>query len=136
MEVHVTDRGKGRFDIQAREAIVSVDLLPADGGAPDGFRSVELLLAGLGACTAGTLRTFAVNQEIAGFEGVDVEVSAETAKAPERVSRIEMKLHIKGDVAVGDVERLVRVAGRCKVHNTLDHSPEIELTVVDAIPAS
>lgn len=131
MKVSVKDCGAGRFEIRARDAVVAVDLFPADGGAPDGFRSVELLLAGLGACTAGTMRTFATNQKIAGFEGIDVIVSAETAEHPERVARIDLELRVQGDVSEEDLARLMRVGGRCKVHNTLHSDPVVEMHIGD-----
>ncbi len=131
MKVSVKDCGGGRFEIQARDAVVAVDLLPADGGAADGFRSVELLLAGLGACTAGTMRTFAMNQQMAGFEGIDVVLTAETAEHPERVARIDLELRVKGAVSEPDLARLMRVGGRCKVHNTLHSDPVVEMKVAD-----
>ncbi len=129
MNVTVSDRGEGRFEIRSREAVVHVDLLPENGGAEDGFRSVELFLAGLGACTAGTLRAYAVNHGVAGFEGVDVTVRSEEAAAPERVGRIELEVTIRGDVAAEDAERLLAVGGRCKVHNTLHRPPTIDATI-------
>ncbi len=136
MEITVSDCGEGRFEIRARKAVVYVDLLPDAGGADDGFRSVELLLAGLGACTAGTLRTYALNHGVAGFSGVDVTVRSEEAAAPERVGRIELELNVRGDVSAQDAERLLQVSGRCKVHNTLKNHPQIDgkITVGPAGP--
>ncbi|MDE3139334.1 MAG: OsmC family protein [Acidobacteriota bacterium] len=110
--------------------MVAVDLLPNDGGASDGFRSAELLLAALGACTAGTVRSFAVNQSIEGFEGIDIIVNGETAKGPERVSQIDVDVHIRGDISESDLERLMRVGSRCKVHNTLHSDPEVNVRLV------
>ncbi len=129
MEIAVTDCGAGRYEIRARKAVVHVDVLPDAGGADDGFRSVELLLAGLGACTAGTLRTYAVNHEVKGFEGVDVTVRSEEAAAPERVGKIEVTLHLRGDVSDEDAERLLQVSNHCKVHSTLRHLPELSTKV-------
>ena len=130
MEISVTDCGEGRFEIRARKAVVYVDLLPESGGADDGFRSVELLLAGLGACTAGTVRTYAVNHGVKGFESVDVTVRSTEAAAPERVGRIEVELSLRGEVSDEDAERLLQVSSHCKVHNTLRLLPELTTEVV------
>lgn len=130
MEVRVTDCGGGRFEIRSRDALAIVDLLPEAGGAGDGFRSVELLLGGLAACTAGTVRTYAVNHDVAGFEGIDVLVRSEEASAPERVGTITIELEIRGELSADDLERLRVVSGHCKVHNTLVHSPTIGVQVV------
>lgn len=134
MEISVTDCGEGRFEIRARKAVAYVDLLPDAGGAGDGFRSVELLLAGLGACTAGTVRTYAVNHNIAGFTGVDVSVRSAEASAPERVGEIEVALQLRGNVSDADAERLLQVSSHCKVHNTLRHLPELRTEVVRVSP--
>ena len=130
MEVVIRDCGAGRFEVRSRDAMVAVDLLPSDGGASDGFRSAELLLAALGACTAGTMRSFAVNQALEGFEGIDVVVTGETAKGPERVTPIEVEVRVRGSLSESDLERLMRVGARCKVHNTLHNDPEISMRLV------
>jgi uncharacterized OsmC-like protein len=129
VKVTVSDAGDGRFEIRSRKAVVYVDLLPDNGGADDGFRSVELFLGGLGACIAGTIRAYAVNHNVPGFEGVDVIVHSEEASAPERVGRIELEVTSRGDVASGDAERLLVVGGRCKVHNTLHLPPSVDARV-------
>jgi len=129
MEITVTDCGEGRFEVRSRKAVVFIDLLPHAGGAEDGFRSVELMLAGLGACTAGTLRTYAVNHGIDGFAGVDVTVRSVEASAPERVGKIDLEIDLHGEMSDEDVERLLRVSSHCKVHNTLIHPPAIEVRV-------
>lgn len=117
--------------MRARDAVLAVDLLPEDGGPSDGFRSAELLLGALGACTAGTMRAFAVKQGIEGFEGIDIIVNGETAKAPERVASLRLEVQIKGDLSEADKERLLRVGSHCKVHNTLHNEPDIEMVAVD-----
>jgi uncharacterized OsmC-like protein len=132
MRVVIRDCGAGRFEVRTRDAVLAVDLLPGDGGMPDGFRSAELLLGALGACTAGTMRAFAVRQEIQGFEGIDIIVTGEVAKQPERVARLNLQVDIKGDISVADKERLLRVGSHCKVHNTLHSEPEIEMNLDDS----
>ncbi len=131
MKIEIKDCGAGRFEVRARDAVLAVDLLPEDGGPLDGFRSAELLLGALGACTAGTMRAFAVKQGIEGFEGIDIIVIGETAKAPERVASLRLEVQIKGEISEADRERLLRVGSKCKVHNTLHNEPDIEMVAVD-----
>lgn len=131
MKIEIKDCGAGRFEVRARDAVLAVDLLPEDGGPSDGFRSAELLLGALGACTAGTMRAFAVKQGIEGFEGIDIIVNGETAKAPERVASLRLEVQIKGDLSEADRERLLRVGSHCKVHNTLHNEPNIEMVAVN-----
>lgn len=136
MEVVIKDCGAGRFEVRSRDAVAVVDLLPSDGGAGDGFRSAELLLGALGACTAGTMRNFAVNQKIEGFEGIDIVLNGETAKSPERVSVIDVEIRVKGNLSESDLERLMRVGARCKVHNTLHSDPEVNVRLANPTTVS
>lgn len=96
----------------------------ADGG----LRSVELLLAALGSCMLGTMLVFAENVGVP-VEGVRLELTPTLADGPERVSRIEMRLRITGEIEPRRLASLRRVAEHCKVHSTLEHGPELTLSV-------
>lgn len=96
--------------------------------ADEGLRSVELLLAALGSCMLGTMLAFAENVGVP-VEGVRLELAPTVAEGPERVSRIDMKLRIEGDVEPRRLASLRRVAEHCKVHATLEHLPVLTLTV-------
>jgi len=96
--------------------------------AEDGLRSVELLLAALGSCMLGTMLAFAENVGVS-LDGVRLELTPALADGPERVSRIDMRLRIDGDVEPKRRASLQRVAEHCKVHSTLVHGPELSLVV-------
>ena len=102
--------------------------LPVGRASDDTFRSVELLLAALGSCMLGTMLVFAENVGVP-VDGVRLELTPTVVDGPERVSRIDMRLVLDGDVGPKRLASLQRVAERCKVHSTLDHGPELTLTV-------
>jgi len=131
VKVEVKQVDGRRMEIDARGVRAVVDDLIEDGGPGDGFRPTELLVGALGACTIGTMLTFAKNTGMS-VEGVSMVIEASKAAAPSRVSSISMTMEVSGDLTSKELERLGRVAKACTVHNTLEVGPEIELAVVAA----
>lgn len=106
-----------------------------DGGA-EGFRSVDLLLGALGACTTGTMLAAAAEASIP-VTGVRVELRPVMTLEPERVSRIRMRMTLGGDLSESDVLKLKAAAETCKVHNSLHHGIEthLDMSVESALSA-
>jgi putative redox protein len=123
----------GRLVVEAAGMELVVDR-DAPDGSKQGFRPVELLLGALGACTAGTLLSFAESQEVA-IDGISVELVAETSKSPERVSGITMRVTLPEGLSPKADAQLRRLVDRCKIHNTLRLPPEVSVEV-DCRPAS
>ena len=119
------------MEIDARGVTTVVDDLVEDGGPGDGFRPTELLVGALGACTMGTVLTFAKNTDLA-VSGLSMTIEAEKASAPSRVASISMVLEVAGDIDEADLARLSRVAAACTVHATLKNEPAIDLSLVAA----
>lgn len=105
-----------------------IDTLASDGGPGDGWRPTELLLAGLGGCMMGTMLNFATNQDIP-VTGVRMVLEDTVADNPKRVSVIAITMIVEGDVDDRQMASLERVAGKCKVGNTLADSPRIIFAV-------
>lgn len=122
-ETVVVERGAdGALVVRARDVTLRVGRQ-----ADDGLRSVELLLAGLGSCMLGTMLAFAENVGVP-VDAVRIELTPTIADGPERVSRIDMRLRVEGDIDPKRLASLQRVAQHCKVHSTLDRRPELTLT--------
>ena len=81
----------------------------------------------------GTVGEFARRQDLQ-VEGISMTLGREDFQHPTRVGRISARLEITGDISDEDLDRLGRVADRCKVHQTLtaDTEPEIDTQVVRA----
>lgn len=115
-----------RFAIRARGNEVIVDDTIEAGGPGDGFRPSELVLGALAACMGGTMLTFARNQEIP-IHGISIRVEDESADHPDRIARIFVDMTVDADATERQKASLQRVASACKIHNTLERSPEIAL---------
>ncbi|MFI7442876.1 OsmC family protein [Nonomuraea indica] len=93
---------------------------PEDGS----WLATELFLAGLGACMLATLMSYAQTNQI-DVSGAGVRVTAESAARPMRMSRIDITYELPGHLTEAQVQSLVRAGDRCKVHNTMEHHPEL-----------
>ena len=115
---------------------------PADvGGTDTGPTPYDLLVAGLGACTAITLRMYADRKRWP-VEAITVALSHQKIHAQEcescatksgRLDRIERQIEILGPLDADQRQRLMEIADRCPVHRTL-HG-EIKVVTEEKPPA-
>ncbi len=127
--VTVSETGAGRFAqrITAGRHVFGADEPAAYGGDDTGPTPYDLLLAGLGACTAMTLRMYAERKQWpvgAITVGLDHEkIHATDCESCEtqvgKIDRIERVLHIEGDLTPEMRARLLEIADKCPVHRTL-----------------
>jgi putative redox protein len=136
--VVVTETGAGKF--QQSIAIGSHRLLAdepvAVGGLDSGPSPYDLLLAGLGACTAMTLRLYAEHRKLP-LERVAVTLShakihaqdcAECETREDKVDRIERAVTLSGALSDEQRTRLIEIADKCPVHRTLTSEIDIRTT--------
>jgi putative redox protein len=137
--VIVRETGKGRFQ---QEITVGRHRFLADepvevGGLDSGPGPYDLLLAGLGACTAMTLRLYAERKALP-LEGVTVElrhsrihaVDCENCETKEgMLDRIDRAITMRGTLDAEQRRRLLEIADKCPVHRTL--TSEIDIRTVE-----
>ncbi|MEL6567740.1 MAG: bifunctional alpha/beta hydrolase/OsmC family protein [Pseudomonadota bacterium] len=124
----VTETGKGLYQvaIQAGAHAFFADEPKSIGGDDSGPDPYQLLSAGLGACTAITLRMYA-NRKGWALEKVSLNVSHEKGHAEDcerceegrKVDIFERHLLLEGDLDEAQRSRLLEIADKCPVHKTL-----------------
>lgn len=127
--VTVAETRAGRF---GQEITVGKHRLVADepvsaGGTDTGPSPYDLLLAGLGACTAMTVRMYADLKQLP-LDKVTVRLRhakvhaqdcAECETREGKIDRIEREIELAGGLDEAQRARLLEIANRCPVHRTL-----------------
>lgn len=92
---------------------------PADvGGGNSATTAERLILAGLGACTAITLKMVAARRQIP-LSGVQVELQLNPGGKPESGNDIVRKVSLQGDLSDEQLAQLLKVANACPMHKLL-----------------
>jgi uncharacterized OsmC-like protein len=111
---------------------------PVDvGGLGSGPGPYDLLLAGLGACTAMTLRLYAERKALP-LERVTVELTHDRIHAADcencetkegMIDHIERAITLHGNLDDEKRRRLLEIADKCPVHRTL--TSEVDIRTVE-----
>ena len=115
-----------KVDIQAGRHRLTADEPASRGGADAGAAPYELLLSGLVACTAITLRMYAERKGW-GLKAVDVE--ARMLRQGDQ-AHIDRTLSLHGELALEQKERLLEVAEKTPVTLTLKGGIEIRTALL------
>jgi putative redox protein len=133
-EVVVEETGVGNFqvDVSAGATHFLADE-PADaGGLGSGPGPYELLSAGLGACTAMTLRMYARHKQWP-LQRVRVCVGHSRDPQQPQPDAFVREIAIEGDLDAAQHARLIEIAERCPVHRTLERGARITTREVGEI---
>ena len=88
------------------------------GGGNTATSPDRLILAGLGACTAITLRMVAARRQIP-LTGVEVELQLNPDGKPEGGNDIVRKILLVGELSDDERAQLLKVANACPMHKLL-----------------
>lgn len=136
-QVYVAETLKGKFqqDIWSGEHHLIADEPLKVGGLNSGLAPYDFLMAGLGACTAMTVRMYADFKKIP-LEKVSVDLSHSKEYAKDcadceedkgrKLDHIEREVSLEGpDLTVDQRARLLAIADKCPVHKTLHETVSI-----------
>jgi putative redox protein len=110
----------------------------AAGGDDIGPGPYDYLLAALGACTSMTMRLYAERKGIPA-ERFSVRLSHRKVHAQDcadcetrdgRIDEITREISIEGDLPEAARDRLMEIADKCPVHQTLTHEVKIRSRLV------
>ncbi len=132
MELNVTYQGGVQFAAEARGHVVVTDQPADNGGANAGMTPPELMLASLGTCAAHYAVEFLKARSLSA-EGLLVRVTAEKKLQPARLTDFRIGVEAPSMKEPRHFEGMLRSVKRCLVHNTLLHSPDVEVAVGEAV---
>lgn len=112
---------------------LSADEPAAVGGTDTGLTPYGLLSAGLGACTSMTIRMYARRK---GWPLASVAVDVDHGKCHktdaaggDRIDCFTRKIHLSGPLDTDQRTRLLEIADKCPVHQTLERTNRITTTL-------
>ena len=126
-DVTVSESGNGPYGqfITSGHHIMGADEPEDLGGRDTGPDPYELLMSALGACTAMTLRMYASRHQWP-VDHIEVRLHhVQRAGGAEVRDRFERVVKIRGDVTDEQRARLIEIADRCPVSQTLQRSSEV-----------
>jgi len=116
-----------KFAVRARGHEIVCDQPLDNAGTDAGLSPPEFLLASLGTC-AGFYAAQYLRTRSLSTDGLEVRVSAEKALGPARLASFEIEVTIP-EIEERHKEGVLRAVKSCLIHNTLLHSPLIEIAV-------
>lgn len=107
------------------------------GGENLGPSPYELLSAGLGACTAMTLKMYASRKKLE-IEEIQVHLNFDNdylsdcekcVDEDRKIGRFERIIEIRGNLSESEKNKLLQIANKCPVHKTLEQGVEVKTTL-------
>lgn len=132
--VIVTENGRGRYQqevvIRERHHLIA-DEPQSVGGEDAGPAPFDFLMAGLGACTAMTLRMYAERKQMP-LDKVSVALRFDKIEVDGRkTDRIEFAISLDGDLTPEQRQRLLEIADKCPTHRVLAQPLRIDSRLAD-----
>lgn len=119
-----------RFEAESRGHKVMCDQPPENAGADSGMTPPEFLLAALGTC-AGYYALVYLRARKIPTEGLAVKVDAGKAAQPARMDNFRIMIDVPGLEDERHREGVIRAAKNCLIHNTMLHTPSIEIAMAN-----
>jgi len=128
-----------RSDVYAGPHLLTADEPREAGGTDAGPDPYGLLTSALGACTAITLRMYADRKQWP-LKGLRVHLThdkiyakdcADCGDRPGKLDSFEREIELEGDLSAEQRQRLLEIADKCPVHNTLTSTSRINTRLKD-----
>ncbi len=145
--VLVSETGEGKFqnDVQAGSHSMLADEPVAVGGMDTGPSPYDYLSIALGTCTSMTIRMYADFKKIE-LGSISVEVKHDKVHAKDcfecsddqksrggKIDRFERRIIIDGDTTPELEAKILQIADKCPVHNTMESGARI-ITSIEKTP--
>ncbi len=126
MKLTATYHSGARQDIISGAHRVVTDQPIEDGGQDAGMSPVELFVGSLASCVGYFVGRYCDRHQIP-TKGLSVEAEWTMAEQPHRVGQITLAIHLPHRITAEHIERLLKVAHGCTVHQSLTVAPTVAI---------
>jgi putative redox protein len=133
MHVEVSFPSATRIQARGKDLTVEIGPPPDRGGDPGAYGPFDLLLCSLATCTGFQVADFLQQR---GFDTATAGVSIEAERSEEThlLETISIQIEVPPDFPAKYNDAIVRAAGLCFIKEQLGQRPEIDTSVVTAVP--
>ena len=125
-KISVRYSGGMSFEASARNHKVTIDLPLGLNGKDAGPTPAELFVISLASCT-GIELAFYCEKFKWDSTGLEIEVNYE--KLPDRIGKISLEISLPSAKSEKERKEAMEWAEKCLIHNTIQHKPEIKITL-------
>jgi len=128
MEITVRYLDNHKFIASTGNHQIIIDQPKDKGGADEGMNPLEVFLASLGACIGFYAKNYCKNANI-DTAGLQVKVNSQLSQdSPKSFKEIQVKIELSKDIG-NRKDALLSFVKNCPVHNTLNSSPKVDLSI-------
>lgn len=124
MEVLVKYDSGTRFTARCGDHTVATGRGEDGNPGRDGMYPAQLFAASIGMCVGGYVAAYCRHHDIP-HESMTISVDRETAKAPSRTTRVDVRIELPVEVSEKDAKAILQVADRCHITNSVRKSMEV-----------
>jgi len=97
----------------------------------DGMAPSDLFIASLGTCIGLYVASYCRHHDIP-CQGMTVELSHETERAPSRTTKVIATINLGAAVSPKDAEAILHVARHCHVHESIEQGMEVAIALASS----
>lgn len=130
MEILVEYDNGNRFAASCDGHVVTTGKGDDGESARDGMYPAQLFVAALGMCIGGYVASYCKHHDVP-CEGMRIEMSRETARAPSRTTGVHAKIRLPVRPSAKDQKAILRVADQCHITNSIKLGVHVVCSLTD-----
>ncbi len=118
------------FATEVRGHTILVDQPVENGGDDQGPTPPEIFVTALGTCVGVYAISFCEKHHIP-TDGLTVHTDWEKGTGPTRIAGMTVTIALPAGIPADKYQAFMRTVEQCLIHNTLTHTPEVHIALVE-----
>ena len=129
VRVDVDYLGGMKFSAQCEKHKVIIDLPLGVGGKDEGATPPQLFLMSLASCVGVYVASYCKSAAL-NCKEMKITIKAEKVSDPNRLDNIKIEVSLPNEKLEQRHDAVLAAAKKCLLHNTIDHKPKIDITLI------